>query len=106
MKHLVETLMVRFMVYLSICLFVDKLDLDKLVSVPVDLSKLRDVVKNGVVKKIVHDKLVAKLNNIDTSGLVIETKYDTGKLDLEKKISCISKKKFLILAILLEKNRL
>ena len=98
--------MVRFMVYLSICLFVDKLDLDKLVSVPVDLSKLRGVVKNGVVKKIVHDKLVAKLNNIDTSGLVIETKYDTGKLDLEKKISYISKKKFLILAILLEKNRL
>ena len=30
---------------------VDKLDVDKLVSVPVDLSKLSDVVKNNVVKK-------------------------------------------------------
>ena len=31
---------------------VDKLDIDKLVPVPVDLSKLRDVVKNNVVKKL------------------------------------------------------
>ena len=30
---------------------VDKSDIDKLVPVPVDLSKLRDVVKNDVVKK-------------------------------------------------------
>ena len=30
---------------------VDKLDIDKLVLVPFDLSKLSDVVKNGVVKK-------------------------------------------------------
>ena len=29
----------------------DKLDIDKLVLVPVDLSKLSDVVKNDVVKK-------------------------------------------------------
>ena len=32
---------------------VDKLDTDKLVPVPVDLSKLGDVVKNDVVKKTV-----------------------------------------------------
>ena len=31
---------------------VDKLDIDKLVHVPVDLSKLNDVVKNDVVKKL------------------------------------------------------
>ena len=30
---------------------VDKLDIDKLVPVPVDLSKLSDVVKNDVIKK-------------------------------------------------------
>ena len=30
---------------------VDKLDIDKLVPVPVDLSKLSDVVKNYVIKK-------------------------------------------------------
>ena len=31
---------------------IDKLDIDKLVPVPVDLSKLSDVVKNDVVKKL------------------------------------------------------
>ena len=36
---------------------VDKLDMDKLVPVPVDLSKLSDVVKHDVVKKAVYDKL-------------------------------------------------
>ena len=39
---------------------IDKIDIDKLVPVPVDLSKLSIVVKNEVVKKTVHDKLVAK----------------------------------------------
>ena len=31
------------------------------------------------------DKLVAKVNNIDTSGLVLKTKYDTDKSDLGKR---------------------
>ena len=65
---------------------VDKLDIDKLVPVPVDLSKLSDVVKNDVVKKTVYDKLVAKVNNIDTSDFVLKTKYQTDKTELEKKI--------------------
>ena len=54
---------------------VDKLDIDKLAPVPVDL----DLVKNDVVKKTVYDKLVAKVNSIDTSIFVLKTKYDTGK---------------------------
>ena len=33
---------------------VDKLDIDKLAPVPLDLSKLSDVVKNDVVKKPVY----------------------------------------------------
>ena len=37
---------------------VDKLDIDKLVPAPVDLSKLSDLVKNDVVKKTVYDKIV------------------------------------------------
>ena len=41
---------------------VDKLDVDKLVPVPVDLSKLSDVVKNDVVKKDVYN---AKIKNIE-----------------------------------------
>ena len=54
--------------------------------VPVDLSKLSDVVKNDLVKKAVYDKLVAKVNNIATSDFVLKTKYQTDKTELEKKI--------------------
>ena len=64
----------------------DKLGINKLVPVPVDVSKLSDVVKNNVVKKDVCDKLVIKVNNIDTSGFVLRTKYDTDKSKLENKI--------------------
>ena len=64
----------------------DKLDIDKLVPVPVDLSKLSDVVKNDVVKKTMYDKLVAKVDNIDTCDFVLKTKYNTGKTELENKI--------------------
>ena len=51
---------------------VDKLDISRLVPVPADLSKLSDVVKIDVVKKAVFDKLVEKVNNIDTSGFVMK----------------------------------
>ena len=56
---------------------IHKLDIDKLAPVPVDLSKLSDVVKNDVVKKTLYDKLVAKVNNIHTSDFVLKTKYQT-----------------------------
>ena len=52
---------------------VDKLDIDKLVPVSVDVSKLSDVVKNDVVKKDVYGKLVAKVDNIDTGRFVLKT---------------------------------
>ena len=65
---------------------VDKLDIDKLAPVPVDLSKLSDVVKNGVVMKTVYDKLVANVDNIDTGDFVLKTKYQTDQTELEKKI--------------------
>ena len=55
---------------------VDKLDIDKLATVPVDLSKLSDK-KNDVVKKTVYDKLVAKVNNIDTNNFVLKTNLNT-----------------------------
>ena len=71
---------------------VDKLDIDKLTPVPNDLAKLSNVVKNDVVKKTVYEKLVAKVNNIDITGFVLKTKYDTDKSDLEKKISDADKK--------------
>ena len=69
---------------------VDKLDIDKLLPVPVDLSKLSDVGKNDLLKKL-YDKLVAKLNaiplnNTDTSNFVLKTKYKTDKTELENEI--------------------
>ena len=64
---------------------VDELYVDKLVPVPVDVSKLSDVVKNDV-NKTVYDKLVTKVNSIDTSGFVLKNKYDTDKSELENKI--------------------
>ena len=62
---------------------VDKLDIDKLEHVPVDLNKLSDIVKNNVVKNVVYDTLV-EVNDIDTIGLVLKTKCDTDKTELEK----------------------
>ena len=53
--------------------------------VPVDLSKLSDVVKSDV-KKAVYDQLVAQINNIDDSVFILKTKYQTDKAELEKKI--------------------
>ena len=64
----------------------NKLDIDNLVPVPVDLSKLSDLVKNDVVKKAACDKLVAKVDNIDTSTFILKTKYDTDKSELKNKI--------------------
>ena len=65
---------------------VDKLDIDKLAPIPVDLSKLSDVGKNDVVKKDVYNKLVAKVDHIDTGDFVLKTKYNTDKTELENKI--------------------
>ena len=55
----------------------------------VDLSKLSDVVKN-IVTKTEDDELVAKVNDIDTSGFVLKTKYDADKSELKNKIPDIS----------------
>ena len=67
-----------------------KLDIDKLVPVPVNLSNLSDVVKNDVVNKTVYDKLVAKVNVIDTSDFVLKIKYNADKTELENKIPSVS----------------
>ena len=65
---------------------VDKLDIDKLAPVRVDLSKMNDVVKNDVVKKTPYDKLVAKVNNTDISAFVLKTSHNADKTELENKI--------------------
>ena len=40
-----------------------------------------------LVKKTLYDKLVAKVNSINTSRFVLKTKYDTDKSEIENKIS-------------------
>ena len=65
---------------------VDKLDINKLVSFHVDLSKISDLIKNYVVEKTVNDKLVAKVNSIDTSAFVLKTRYDIDKSEVENRI--------------------
>ena len=57
-----------------------------------------------------YEKLVAKVNNIDTNDFVFKTKYNTDKTELENKIPNVTnfvkkrkftelEKKFLILVI-------
>ena len=83
------------------------MDIDKLASVPVDLSKLSDVVKNDVIKKTAYNAKISEIegkipdiNNLatktalvsvenkipDTSGLVKKTDYNTKIGDIETKI--------------------
>ena len=71
---------------------VDKLDIDKLTSVPIDLAKLNNVVKNDVVKKAKYDKLVNKVNGIDNTNFVSRAKYEKDGSDFEDKIDKIEKK--------------
>ena len=43
-----------------------------------------------LLKETVYDKLLAKVNNIDTSDFVLKTKYQTDKTELEKKIPYVA----------------
>ena len=92
---------------------VDKIDADKLKTVPVDLSKLSNVVKNYVVKKTdsntkvtsienqiagvtknTVDNLVeiTKLKAVNTSNFVLKTKLTADVNTLETKIDTVDKK--------------
>ena len=71
---------------------IDEIDVGKLKTVLVDLSKLSNVVKNEVVMKTVYDRLVAEVNDINTSGFVLKTKNDRDKSDLEKRLVTQTKK--------------
>ena len=90
---------------------IDKLDNDKLVPVPVDLSKLSNVVKNDVIKKTAYNTKIAEIvgkipdisnlatktsltsveNKIpDTNSFVKKTDCNTRNADIENKIPDIS----------------
>ena len=70
---------------------VDKTDIDKLKTVTADLSKLNNVVDNGVVKWTVYDILFTKVNTTDTSKFVLKAQYETDKSALEMKIDDANK---------------
>ena len=69
---------------------VDKIDTDKLKTVPNDLAQLSNVVKNDVVKKTDYNTLKSKVDGIDVSKYVGSTKYKTdGKAIYVKLFSLI-----------------
>ena len=91
----------------------DKIDVDKLKTVPTDLSKLSNVVKNDVVKKTdcntkvtsienqiagvtknTVDNLddITKLKAVDTNNFVLKTKLTSDFNTLENKIDTVDKK--------------
>ena len=90
---------------------VDKLDIDKLVPVPVDLSKLSDVVKNDFIKKTDYNAKITEIENkipdvtnlatktplntvenqiLDTSGLIKKIDYNAKITEIEVEIPDIS----------------
>ena len=92
---------------------VDKIDTDKLKTVPADLAKLSNVVKNDVIKKTDYstkvtsieaqiagltkntvDNLadVTKLQAIDTNSFVLKTKFSADINTLDDKIDGVEKK--------------
>ena len=74
----------------------ENLDVDKVKTVPSDLSKLTNVVDNDVIKKTVYDKLVIKVNIIyikilSTSGLVTKRQSDSDNQGLENNMEDVEK---------------
>ena len=70
---------------------VDKIDADKLKTVPVDVAKLSNVVKNNFLKKTECNSLRIKVDSIDTTNFALKTKYEKDGSDFEDKISKIHK---------------
>ena len=92
---------------------VDKIDVDKLKTVPVDLAKLTNDVENNLVKKTVYNTKVTsiegqiagvtkntidnladitKLKAIDTNSFVTRTKFSADTNALDDKIDGVEKK--------------
>ena len=59
---------------------VDKIDANKLKTVPFDLTKLSNVVKIDVTKKTKYSKLVNKVYNIDTTNLKKKNTKGMGQI--------------------------
>ena len=70
---------------------VDKIDIGKLKTIPVDLAKISNVVKNNVVKKTEYNILAAKVNGVDTTNFVLKTKYENDGSDFKDKSKKVDK---------------
>ena len=71
---------------------VDILDVNKLVPVPIDLSKVIDVVKNDVVKKDIYNAKIKIIENeiSDISNLATNTSLNAKKNGVKIKIPNIA----------------
>ena len=81
----------------------DKVDVGKLRTVSVDLSKLSNVVNNDVVKKIVRNKLVTKVYSIDIGRFALKLSM-TRINQVQKTKSVTLTRKYLMLVGLLKKR--
>ena len=63
-----------------------ELDIDKLKTAPVHLSKLSNIVDKNVVQKIVYDKSVTKISAIDNCGVFLSTQYNNTSKVLKRKL--------------------
>ena len=93
---------------------VDKLDINKLVPVPVDLIKLSDVIKNDVIRKTDYNTKITEIENKipDISNLAtktaltpVENKIPNVSWSATKAALTAVEKKFLIKVILQQKLR-
>ena len=71
---------------------VDKIDTNKLKTVPDDLAKLSNAVKNDTVKKTEFTPLKTKVNTIDTDNFVSRTKFEKDIKDLDDTIDQVGKR--------------
>ena len=70
---------------------VDRWDVDKLVPVPVDLSKLSDAVKNDVVKNDLHNAKIKNIKNKipDITNLATNTTLNAKINEVKNEIPSI-----------------
>ena len=71
---------------------VDKIDTDKLKTVPNALAKLSNVVKIDVIKKTDYNMLKSKVDGIDTSAFITRSKFTEDTNALVDKIDKAEKK--------------
>ena len=69
---------------------VEKLDIPKLNTVPEDLAKLSNVIKNDVIKKTDFSPLKTNVDGIDVSKYVLKSTYDSKVGNLKLKIPDVS----------------